>query len=190
MALFQLELWVVLDHRPLSTLQELYGEEHTPPPRPDYRFHSRYWVPMAASFSWLLSSLFSSFLLQDLSPREQPFLVPTAFVPGLLLISVALRLGILALAGSLVSLLILRSRINAKMLLGSLLPPNFQSAILPECLGGRVGCGGDWWSCWKEYFTPLYPYREVDDRERDINLTIAVHITDWEAQAQRGKALI
>lgn len=111
---------MVLDHLALSTLQELYAEEHIPPPRPDYRAHSWYWVPMAASSSWLLSSFFSSFLLLDLSSREEPLLVPTAFVPGLLLVCVALRMVTFALAGSLVSLLILRSSISAKMLLGSL----------------------------------------------------------------------
>lgn len=64
---------------------------------------------------------------------------------AILLISVVLRLGgICVLAGSLVSLLMLRSSIHVKMHVGSLLPPNFQSAIShPECLGGRVGCRGD-----------------------------------------------
>lgn len=93
-----------------------------------------------ASFLFLLSA-------PGPEPREQSFFVSIAFVPGLserggcpLLPSVALRLGMLALAGFLVSLLMLRSSTDSKMLLGSLLPPNFQSAVFPGCLGGRVGC--------------------------------------------------
>ena len=68
---------------------------------------------------------------------------------------------------SLVSLLMLRSSINEKMLLGSLLPPNFQSAIVPECLGVRVGCGSGVFS------TPLHPYRDMGAGEWDISLTIS-----------------
>ena len=57
--------------------------------------------------------------------------------------AVILRLGILALARFLAGLLMLRSNINERMLLGSLLPPNFQLASpSPEFLGGRVGCCG------------------------------------------------
>lgn len=117
--------------------------------RPDSGTHSRYRVPTAASSPWLVSSFFSSSLLLHLSPKEQPFLKTIASTPGLLekggctlLLAVILRLGILALAGFLVGLLMLRSNINERMLLGSLLPPNFQSAFFPEFLGGRVGCCG------------------------------------------------
>lgn len=81
---------------------------------------------MAASSSWLVSSYFSSSLLLHLSPKEQPFLKTMASAPGLLekggctlLLAVILRMSILALAGFLVSLLMLRSNINERMLLGS-----------------------------------------------------------------------
>lgn len=104
--------------------------------RPDRGTHSRYRVPTAASSPWLVSSSFSSSLLLHLSPKEQPLGGCT------LLLAVILRLGILALAGFLVGLLMLRSNINERMLLDSLLPPNFQSAFFPEFLGGRVGCCG------------------------------------------------
>lgn len=106
-------------------------------------------MPTATSSPWLVSSSFSSSLLLHLSPKEQPFLKTIASVPGLLekggctlLLAVILRLGILALAEFLVGLLMLRSNNNEGMLLGSLLPPNFQSAFSPEFLGGRVGCCG------------------------------------------------
>lgn len=110
-------------------------------PRPVLGTHGNFFL--MASFLFLLSA-------PGPEPWEQPFLVSTAFVPGRseredapFLPSVALRLGTLALAGFLVSLLMLISSIDLKMLWDSLLPPNFQSTVFPECLGGRVGCCGD-----------------------------------------------
>ena len=83
-------------------------------------------------------------------PRSSPSSCPLPLSLGFqrreditLLLSVALRLGTLAPAGSLVSLLMLRSSISEKMLWGSLLPQNFHPAIFPECPGGRVGWCGD-----------------------------------------------
>lgn len=135
---------VDLDH----TLGTVCRRPHTTTYAPDYGSHDRYWVPMATSSSWLVSS--SSFLLLDLSPGSSPSLCPLPLFLGVqkredapFLPSVALRLGTLALAGFLVSLLMLISSIDLKMLWGSLRPPNFQSAVFPECLGGRVGCCGD-----------------------------------------------
>lgn len=159
--------------------------------RPDHGFHSRYRVPKVASSPRLVSSSFSLSLLLHLSPKEQPFLKTIAFAPGLLekggctlLLAVTLRLGILALAVSVASLLTLMSNINERMLLGSLLAPNFQSAIFPEFLGGRVGCCGGFGVPVEGVVSP-WSYGPWD-----VSWTTSIHITDWEAEGQRGKEII